>query len=252
MIFTCRDNFEDVMTCIFEGWSWGLKHGMDRVYFAREPVVQKELFEEYQHVDCNLKKAERVMNAIKQKISVEAWIAVHYAALSCEEDAIDAIYSFLRKGFDMGSKTMLDLTCPAVMRMMELRRSVGNEIHYFREFTRFTAVDGNLYVAHIEPKNNISYLTACHFADRMPSENFIIADDNRKQAVIHPVEQDMYIRQLTDEEFQLLERTEEMEDVYTHMWRTFFQNIAIKQRANYDCQRNMMPLWMRKHAVEFK
>lgn len=31
------------------------------------------------------------------------------------------------------------------------------------------------------------YEVPLHFADRMPSENWMIIDDNRKKAVVHPV-----------------------------------------------------------------
>lgn len=91
-----------------------------------------------------------------------------------------------------------------------------------------------------------------HFADRMPSENWMIIDDNRKKAVVHPVNNSMYIRHFTDEDMLLLQKTENMEDEYTDMWKTFFEAIAIKQRRNTECQRNLMPLWMRKHVTEFQ
>ena len=45
---------------------------------------------------------------------------------------------------------------------------------------------------------------------------------------------------------------EEYEDEYTDLWKTFFHAIAIDERKNYVCQRNLFPLWKRKHAVEFK
>ena len=57
---------------------------------------------------------------------------------------------------------------------------------------------------------------------------------------------------MTDEEFQTLRKTEEYEDEYTDLWKTFFHAIAIDERKNYVCQRNLFPLWKRKHAVEFK
>ena len=49
-----------------------------------------------------------------------------------------------------------------------------------------------------------------------------------------------------------LRKTEEYEDEYTDLWKTFFRAIAIDERKNYVCQRNLFPLWKRKHAVEFK
>lgn len=61
-----------------------------------------------------------------------------------------------------------------------------------------------------------------------------------------------YLRYLTDDEFESLHKTEQYEDEYTEMWKTFFQAVAIKERENYVCQRNLFPIWKRKHAVEFR
>ena len=61
-----------------------------------------------------------------------------------------------------------------------------------------------------------------------------------------------YLRYLTDDEFSVLQKTESYEDEYTDMWKTFFHAISIEQRKNYVCQRNLFPIWKRKHAVEFR
>ena len=105
---------------------------------------------------------------------------------------------------------------------------------------------------HLEPRSDVIMLVGTHFADRMPSEHWMIIDDNRKTACVHPKDGENYLRYLTDEEFQTLRKTEEYEDEFTDMWKTFFHAISIKQRENYVCQRNLFPIWKRKHAVEFK
>jgi len=80
----------------------------------------------------------------------------------------------------------------------------------------------------------------------------MIIDDNRKTACVHPKDGTNYLRYLTDGEFESLRKTEQYEDEYTEMWKTFFQAVAIKERENYVCQRNLFPIWKRKHAVEFR
>ena len=72
---------------------------------------------------------------------------------------------------------------PHVMRMLELRRKVGNESHHFNEFARFQSLDRKVYVSHLEPKSDVIMLVGRHFADRMPSEHWMIIDDNRKTDV---------------------------------------------------------------------
>lgn len=252
-IYTCKDRLEDIMTCIYDAWAEALKIGHDQIQLKKEPVFQQTIFDEYVHVDRDTVKAEKVIRSIQRNISNEAYLNIYYATLSVEEDALQAIYNFLRVGFAVGSSVNEQYTNPHVMRILELRRRVSNEAHHFREFVRFQSLKENqVYVSHLEPKNDVIMLVGRHFADRMPSEYWLILDDTRKTACIHPKDGENYLRYLTEEEFQTLRKTEEYEDEYTDMWKTFFHTISIKERENYVCQRNLFPIWKRKHAVEFK
>jgi len=250
-IFTCQDRLEDIMTCIYDAWAEALRIGHDQVQLRKEPVFQQTMFDEYIHVDRDCGKAEKVIRSIRRDISEEAYLDVYYATLAVQEDALQIIYNFLRVGFAVGKTVLEQYSNPHVMRMLELRRRVSNESHHFREFARFQSMDNQVYVSHLEPKNDVIMLVGRHFADRMPSEYWMIIDDNRKTACVHLKDGSNYLRYLTDSEFETLRKTEDYEDSYTKMWRTFFQAIAIKERENYVCQRNLFPIWKRKHAVEF-
>lgn len=251
-VFSCKDRFEDMMTCVYDAWCAGIKEGHENIRLKKEPIYQIDIFQEYIHVDYDEDKTNKVIRSIQNKISWYAYVSVFYACLSVEEDALQAIYDFLRVGFRVGGKVMQMQTEPAVMRMMELRRRIGNEAHYFREFVRFTSISSHIYLSHIEPKNNVLLVVANHFADRMPSEHWIIVDDARKYAVIHPKNEDFFTRELTNEELFQLRSAYEQVDEYTDMWKAFFDTIAIKQRASKERQRNMFRIWMRKNAVEFQ
>lgn len=248
-VFTCEDDFESMMTCVYDAWASGKGH--ENVKLVREPVLQQDLFCEYIHVDADSEKVVKVVRSIQRKISYEAYLSVFYAAFSREEDALDAIYRFLVLGFANGAKVVSMLSRPPVMRITELKRNVGNEAHYFREFSRFASPDGSVYVSHIEPKNNVLLFVANHFQDRMPSEDWMMIGDSRRMAAVHPRNEDFYIRYLTKAEAEELLKTEEAEDEYTSLWRTFFHTIGIKQRENPACQRNLFPIRLRKHATEF-
>ena len=199
------------MTCIYDAWSEALRIGHDQIQLKKEPILQQTMFDEYVHVDGDNVKAEKVIRSVRRDISDEAYLDVYYATLSAEEDALQAIYNFLRVGFAVGSKVLEQYSNPHVIML------VGR-----------------------------------HFADRMPSEHWMIIDDNRKTACVHPKDGTNYLRYLTDDEFESLRKTEQYEDEYTEMWKTFFQAVAIKERENYVCQRNLFPIWKRKHAVEFR
>lgn len=248
-VYTCRDDLEAMLTCIYDAWAG--KMGHKNIRLELEPVFQQEMFCDYIHVEADREKAEKVVRSIQKKISFEAWMQVYYAAMSFETGRLDAIYRFLLLGFAYGGKVTDMLAAEPVMELFRLKRKVGNEMHYFREFTRFTSMDGKVYVAHIEPKCNVTAMVAEHFADRMPSEYWMIIDDNRSIAAVHPKDQPFYMTSLTEKELQTLKRTEEQSDIYTELWKEFFRSIGIEARKNPRCQRNLMPLWYRKHATEF-
>ena len=250
-IFTCEDRFEDMLCCIYQAWKKALKVGHGCVRLERCGDEQPSLFDEYIHTEYREEEYIKVVRSIRSKISDEAYAYVYYACLSAEQDALDAVYRFLISGFREGADVVFMRTDPAVMRIKEIRRNVVHEARYFREFARFNSMNGKVYVCHIEPRSDVIYEVALHFADRMPSENWLIIDDNRNKAVVHPVDDEMYVRFLTREEMELLADTESVKDEYTDMWKAFFDAIVIKQRYNTDCQRNLMPIWMRKHVTEF-
>lgn len=250
-IFVCDNRFEDMMTCIYDAWSEALTCGHDNVYLMCGQIFQENLLDEYIYVENDPEKAEKVVRSVIKKMGTEAMHFIEYGTLSTDEDALDVIYRFMISGFKIGHGITNALTELAVVRLMEIKRNVENEAHLFKEFLRFSSVNDMIYVAHIEPKCNVVEVVGRHFADRMPSEHFMIVDDTRTLAFVHPKDSECYLQYLTPEELTAIKRTDLVRDDYSSMWKTFFDTIAIKERINPRCQRNHMPLWMRKHAVEF-
>lgn len=248
-IYTCRPEFDDMMTCIYDAWA--SRKGHANVHLELEPVEQMSLFCDYIHVEAEEEKVKKVTSSIRKKISGEAYRQIYYTAIGTDPERLDVIYRFLVLGFFYGGKVVNMLTEEPVMKLMELSRKAAREVHFFHEFARFTSVNGQVYVSHIEPKSDVIVSVAEHFADRMPSEHFIMIDDTRKKAVIHPKDEDFYVRILTEEEYEKLRQAEFLEDDFTALWRQYFESIAIEARKNPKCQMNMMPLWYRKHATEF-
>lgn len=248
-VFLCEDSFEGVFSVIYDAWASKISHKELRIHVGT--VQQRELFTEYIFCDSDSEKAEKVMRTIVRKISYKAYRQCMYCALSSEEDRADVIYRFLLLGFTVGAAITDYLKEPSVMRLFEYGRKVSNEAHYYREFLRFSK-EGEIYISHISPPCDVLEYVGDHFSDRMPSESFLIIDDNRKKALIHPEDQDYYVRILTEQEFAGLKQHELKKDEYSSLWKTFFDTIAIKERTNPACQRNHLPLFFRKHMTEFQ
>lgn len=137
------------------------------------------------------------------------------------------------------------------MRLFEYSRKLSNEAHFYREFVRFQRFDQGIYISRISPNGDVLSYIADHFSDRMPSEHFMIIDDKRKKAVVHPKDQNYYFRNLSEEEMKFFIEQENNQDPYADLWKLFFNTIAIEERRNPTCQRNHLPLHFRNHMLEF-
>lgn len=248
-IYTCRPDYDSMLTCIYDAWA--SKKGHNNIRLCIEPVEQYSLFDEYIHIEPDEVKAERVSRSVWGKISPGLYHEMSYALLSFEEDALDTVYRVLILGFHFGAGVADMVQYKEVVRFREIRKLVSREVHSFREFLRFYQVEGPIYVAHFEPRSRVLMPVASYFADRMPSENWMIVDDVHREAMVHPQNEACYLRILTEEELKALSYTEQ-EDFYTRLWRKYFHSMGISQRVNRACQNNHFPLWMRKHVTEFR
>ena len=71
IIYTCSDNFEDMMTCIYDAWA--SKEGHKNIRLMTEPVYEPELFCEYRHVDGDSEKSKKVIRSVQKQISFQAY-----------------------------------------------------------------------------------------------------------------------------------------------------------------------------------
>ena len=246
--FVCADDFGAMMSCVYEAWRWGNK-GFT-VELAVESADNYQLFCVEHYVPYDEERTRKVVRSIREKISWRAFLLVYHCAMSEEEEKLEVIYRFLRIGFLVGAGVTAYLTEEPVMRITEIARSVTHESHKFREFVRFTRIE-DVLCSVICPKSNVVTLLAPHFADRLVSENWMIIDQKRKLAVIHPADREWYLRPLEEEEFRHFMEYDRDREEYARLWRVFFDHIAVLQRKNSRCQMNFLPKWYRTNMTEF-
>ncbi|MDR1043267.1 MAG: TIGR03915 family putative DNA repair protein [Clostridiales Family XIII bacterium] len=93
--------------------------------------------------------------------------------------------------------------------------------------------------ARVSPDHEALEFLAPHFADRFKNEPFIIHDTRRGRAVFAWRRQ-WHIADFTEQDAAMLGDTAR-EEAYRSLWRNYFDTIAIKERTNPRCQRNLMP-----------
>ncbi len=248
--YVCVDSLEGIFTGIYRAWASGLGHENVRLFLEGE--YEPELFTEYEQVEAEPEKAEKVAGSIRRKISAAAFFHVCRCALSREPDRADAVYRFLIPGFRHGAEILSMLQLPAVERVFSLSRRVGNEAHKYLEFIRFKQTAGGVLLARIAPRSRVLPLVAPHFADRLSGEAWVIYDETRREAAVHGVLEEWYLARLSTEEAEKLRDLPESGDGYEKLWKTFFRAVSIKERENPRCQRNFLPLWMRRYMTEFQ
>lgn len=248
-IFTCKWEWDSILSCIYAASNSKLKPGEIRIEY--EPIGQYSVFDTYVNTKTDITLAEKVSEGICTRISQNFYYNLWYLSLASEKDTADIIFRMILLGFAHGEQA-LKMTCyKEVLRYNDILKHLGNEIHNLKGFTRFIAVNNSVYVAIIEPKCKAVAALGPAFEDRMPSEHWMIVDSVHMEAVVHPKNENYYIRKLNDDELSRILQVEESSDEFTTLWKAFFNSIAIKERANEKCQNSHFPKWIRKHATEF-
>lgn len=250
-IYMCEDSFEGMLCGVYDAWTSRKGHSQVKLGI-KDQGESLELFCDYVDVPEDGEKAEKVIRSIREKISEEAYEAVYKASLSMEKDRADRIYRFLIYGFHVGAGITDMLQIPAVCDIFEMCRYVGNEAHLTTEFLRFSEMEGNLLVSRIGPKNDVLVLIAPHFADRLSGENFMIYDEKRGKAVIHPAMRPWAVVYPSSEEWKERLTKAVEEDVYKVLWKAFRKSVTIRERINPRCQMNHLPLRYRPYMTEFE
>ncbi len=248
-VYMCVGSFEGILCGVYDAWM--SKKGHEHVRLELEGYGDMELFCTYESVVPEVQKAEKVISSIRKKLSEQVYEQVYFASLSHREDRADRIYRFLVDAFRYGKPILSMLHLPSVFGLFELCRFVEHENHQLTGFLRFSRTEQGVLISRLGPKSDVLPLLAVHFSDRLPSEHWLIYDEKRKYAVIHPADKAWYI--LREDEERWLENLEWKtdEEEYAALWKLFHQNIAIPERINRRCQMNHLPVRYRPYMTEF-
>lgn len=248
-VYLCEDGVEGILSGVYTAWMSRRGHENVKLKLKYEEETM-ELFCEYEDVSVDAQKADRVVQAIRNKISEEAYEIIYKAALSKDKDRADKIYRFLIYGFHTGAGIVNLLQIPAVFDVFQMCRYIDNEVHLLTGFVRFSEMMGGLLAGRIGPENDVLVLLAPHFSDRLSGENWLLYDEKRQKAVLHLAGRGWFLAELSDEQLKCLEKAER-EDEYQKLFKAFRKSISIKERYNPICQRNHMPIRYRPYMTEF-
>lgn len=233
--------FEGILTCIHHHYYTEKASGI----FHRDSY-QSSMLGGYMEVETDELKATVVYEAIEKKISSYDLRRIYKAYLSNDPDKETKILKYVVLGFRKGPAVSMLHGDPVVFDIQTLEKKINNERERMLQFVRFSVMEKNILYAEIEPDHDVLELIAHHFCDRFCNDPFIIHDLKRKKALVG-FQHRWY---LTEFDGSDIPRVSDEEKEYRKLWKTYFDNIAIRERTNPRCQRNFMPVRYWKHLTE--
>jgi probable DNA metabolism protein len=236
---------------------------------ARVAAYQPDMLIASHMVSTDPEKAGRVETAIRDKLSPYVLARVYRVFRTSTEGKEMLLLNYIRFSFKHGYAASFLRTHPLVLPVAKAEEKIGNEVHRLCGLIRFSAVSvrngaapaaparapapcadsvraapaapraREILSARVAPDHEVLEFLAPHFSDRFKSEPFIIHDTKRGRALIS-FNRRWHITDFSGEDAALFGDTSG-EIAYKKLWRRYFDIIAIKERRNPRCQRNLMP-----------
>lgn len=259
-IFLCQDSIDGIFTGVYDAWA--SRYGHANVALTTCPPDNYTLFSEYITVETDYEKSKKVARTLRNRLGEETYGELCQAALAVEDSSgrkkamnkADALYKTIVLALSLkdGSKVLNYLGEPYVNRVFQLSRSTGNEAHHLLGFLRFQELENGILFARIHPKNDVLPFLGEHFSDRLLQEHFMIYDETRQQAVLHPKGKDFFITDTQSLDKDMLNRFSPEELEYQKLWCGFFESIAIEARINPKLQNQNIAKRFQNDTIELR
>ncbi len=251
LIYIYDGTFEGLLTCIFEGYN--RKQFPDGI--EQEGKQSGNMFAETIKIESDSRKAKRVWKGIQQRISAKNKQLLYHAFLSEEENMEMKILRFALRLFGEEVNIETDFGDPDVLDVVQNARKVKKEAMRMMQFVRFQQTKDGLYFCGIEPLYDVLPLVVGHFKKRFADQQWLLYDLSRdygafynKKTVEEVVLTSSEINRNTG---QVSENVlNEGDAFYQTLWKSYFENISIKERKNLRLQRQHMPRRFWKYLTE--
>lgn len=235
--------FDGLLTACFDGYQ-------DREVTDIQPLrhYQPDLLQRPQEIITDKAKADRVYHSILTKLSYHTLENIYYVYLSELPNCDFLCLQYLRLCYQQGNKINAARQHPLIDRIYRIRFKVTRELERMKGFLRFQEIAPLMFISQIKPDHNILPLLIPYLQKRFSDQNMLIFDQKRNCALLLKEQQSTIIPfKQADIDFFL---TQSKPDLYSKLFREYFQAINIPERENLRQQLNYMPRRYRQNMME--
>ena len=237
---------------VYDGSMVGFLNIVYMVYTSKifpQKIAKKysqRIFDEVYYIQSDEDIAKRVYAGLESKFEKVFLQKIQHTFLCDTKEYELYLLNYIISGFK-GQNNLLNISHQDVYFIDSLQKELFKMAHKYKGFIRFKELATKEMFAVIEPKYNILPLLAQHFVSRYKYQDFVIYDKQRSIALVY-VNQIVKIENIASID-DLTYSDNELE--YQKLWKSFFESVSIKERLNDKLQKSFIPLWYRKHLVEF-
>jgi probable DNA metabolism protein len=217
--------------------------------------AQLPLFTETFAVVSDTEKSDRILKALRKKISKPALDMLFVCYLSELEGIEIILFRYIRKALTSTVSIEMNFADPDVLELSKIYKKVTREEERMRQFVRFQKTADGMYFAVMEPIYNVLPLSVKFFQTRFADQTWIVYDTRRKYGLYYNLKtvETVYFDKLefSSESGSLSEeKLDEQELAFRNLWKDYLKAITIQERRNLKLQRQFMPTRFWKYLTE--
>lgn len=208
------------------------------------------------HVVAGSEQAARVWRGFCGRVDRRIANMVLHLWLSEEPGADSLVMRYMRKVFDAPRGVVYNFADDDIREAVALARKVAQEGHRLIQFVRFRKAADGTYFAPVSPRYNSLPLVVGHFRERFSDQKWILYDMRRGYGYRYDLER---VAEVTIELPPELSGGSlpdgmkgEGEDLYSRLWKEYYEALAIKERINPSLRRRNMPVRYWKYMTELQ
>ena len=249
-LFLYDGTYEGLLSAIFESY----RLQVEASGFVPEEAFHGDLFEAPLVVPTQPEHARRVTAGLIRKTSPQAATMLYHAFLSEHEDVEMLIYRFIRLAMASTLNIEENFLEPCVLKLAQLKKQIGREVHRMHAFVRFQKAADGLFVAVIDPDFNVLPLIGDHFEQRYAAQRWVIYDTRRHYGLHYDLQKTEYVTFSAESHLRLQRQAKDAlsveEDRYQALWKDYFGSVNIPERRNLKAHLQHVPKRYWKYLTE--